>query len=399
MAFFDTIAQLYNAARGVIPFGKDTATGLPVPLEMSATGRLLVDADIAAGGALATEATLANIETEATTANGHLVSIDAELVDVNSTLVFVDESISISGGLSTGAFTTIRNFSSTAADSEPPADVSYVAIPQHGAVEFALLPMTFGGTVAPTQMRIRYWGRTSVAPATNIKLHEEILDCSQLALTAATNAILARRFNAMVDHVYATITFLDGTSPTVATGSIIARAIALQARDDTTFKRDPTTGNPIAQGPEYDGLTNTAKTTQMNLLVPAQTEVGVISETSRASGSTYYWPSDAGIDVGDHDTITFQYSITGATTSATSTTWQGTVDGTTWFDCTLGCVDVTTGATLSGAITTTAGGSSSKCIVVKDCNWAAKIRQAVAVTTANTGAVSCSIRRSTKGKA
>lgn len=298
-------------------------------------------------------------------------------------------------GYSERNYSLVRAFSATTADSEPPVAGSFITItPQLGAVEFVLnAGMTFGGTVAATQVRFQFWGR--ISDGYIIKLDTIVIPAATLALTQATNPLLVRRYNAQLDQVYATVTFLDGTSPTI-TGSILARPVGQSILDSSIWHNDLSTGNLIVQPTGYDSLTDSQKTVRMNDLYPPLNEINVISETSRTAGTTYYWASDSGIEMGGYDALCMQMSVTGAGASVATITVEATLNGTQWDDITLSVMDDKTHAYLSGAIVSAAGGNLSLLWGLYGCNWQ-KVRVKVVITGANTGAVSASFRRSKLG--
>ena len=296
-------------------------------------------------------------------------------------------------GYSERTFTTIRTFSSTVADTEPPLDGYFVTVsPQLGAVEFFLVPgMTFAGTVAATQVRFQFWGRVSDGTARIIKLDTIVIPAATLALTQATNPLLTRRYNAQLDQVYVTVTFLDGTAPTI-TGSIVARPIGQSITDSSIWHNDLVSGQLIVQPTGYDSLTDSQKTVRLNDLYPPLNEINVISETSRTSGTTYYFPADTGIDMGGYDSLCMQLSVTGAGASVATVTAEASLNGTTWEDVTLSIMDDKTHAYLTSAVASTAGGNLSLLWSAYNVNWQF-IRIKFVVSGANTGAVSCSFRR------
>jgi hypothetical protein len=379
------------------------ADGEAVNLQVNASGRLMVDADIAAGGALATEATLATRASEATvsllateaTALTLATESTVSTLATETTVAAIEDTIADGCGMVARDYITCRAFSATTSESavEPPGAGWVTVSPTLGAVEFLIVPgMTFGGTVAATRVRFRYWFR-SESGARTPKFFEEILDVSQLALTGNSHAILPRRFNVQASQVYATVTFLDGTAPTI-TGSIDVRPIAMQARDDTTFRRDITTGNPIAQSPAYDALLDADKTADIVDKYPSQDDPLVVSEASRATG-THYAPSADGIEMGTgYKRLTIRFAFAAAGTSSVVNDIEATIDGTNWDVVTLSCIDAETGLSPTAtSLDSAAGGAIAKPVMVRHADHFKKFRLKSVVTDGPTGAHTVSFRR------
>jgi hypothetical protein len=303
-------------------------------------------------------------------------------------------------GLTESGFTTVRTFANTTTEAaaEPPLDASFVTVAQSGAVEFTLTSIVPGNNagVTPNYVRFRYWARVNTAPAKTWKFYEETIPTSQLTLAAASNAIFPRCFNIQCDQVFVTVTFIDGTNPWITSGSIEARPLALQAKDDRTYKIDLATGNPVTQDISYDALLNALKTATVNDLYPSQNDPLVVSEASRATG-THYAPSADGIDMGPgYKRLTIRYSFAAAGTAVSENDIEASIDGTNWDVVTLACVDSLTGLSPTAtSLDSAAGGAIAKAVMVKDADHFQKFRLKSVVTNGPTGAHTVSFRRST----
>jgi hypothetical protein len=301
-------------------------------------------------------------------------------------------------GLTESGFTTVRTFANTTTEAaaEPPLDASFVTVAQSGAVEFTLTSIVPGNNagVTPNYVRFRYWARVNAAPAKTWKFYEETIPTSQLTLAAASNAIFPRCFNIQCDQVFVTVTFIDGTNPWITSGSIEARPLALQAKDDRTYKIDLASGNPITQDISYDALLQALKTARINDLYPAQNDPLVVSEASRATGD-HYAPSADGIEMGTgYKRLTISYAFAAAGTSSVVNEVEATIDGTTWRTVTLSCIDAETGLSPTAtSLDSTAGTAISKAVMVRHADHFKKFRLKSTVTSGPTGAHTVSFRR------
>lgn len=294
-------------------------------------------------------------------------------------------------------FIILRAFSSTIADSEPPS--SFVSVtPQLGAIEIHLGTMTFGGTVPGSQIRFRIWARNSQGTAHITKVDEFILPASILALPAATNPLLPLRYNIQEDEVAITVTFMDGSSPTI-TGNVKIRPIAQSSRDDSIVKRDYIDGNQLVKILGYDSLLDALKVVIMNDIYPAIDEPLVIDAASQGTG-TVYFPSTDGIELSGYESIATYIGITGAGASVATVSVEAVIgnDWTYVCDITKTVIDEVTGFTLTGPAVSTAGGNLTL-------HWhrpglnKTRFRIKLVVSGVSTGAIKVSIRRSKLGAA
>lgn len=370
MAFFDSLEVLYNAARGIIPFGKSTVTGVPVPFEVTANG-LKVDA-YSSGGTGATESTLQSVLTAVGTNTSTIV---AELAE--------------DAGQSEHTVIALRTFSNTVSDADTDA-ASFVAItPQLGAVQVEFNALVFGNTagVTATSVRFRIYGRAGA----EIFLVDAFDVLKANAEATVANRLSNLRYNVQCDELAVTMRFLDGTSPIMVSGNVTARPISLSAKESSSEKIGVTTGLPKVEQLGYDSTIDAQKIVVLNDLYPRLPEPNVVSGAS-LSIATAYWPSSAGVACGGYKAVSFDGSITGAGgASAVTVTAESSIDGTVWRDITLGTLDEINHAYLTAALTAAAGASLA---------WlwtcptpGAYVRLKVVVTTNITGAYALSICR------
>jgi hypothetical protein len=292
-------------------------------------------------------------------------------------------------------FSPLVTWAGASNDTEPPA-AGVAVVPLLGYVELRWAPsFVFAGTTPATSVRFRIW---KFVDTVAVKIDEFIVSAADLSVGIEAGTIWTKQYAVDSDSIKVTAVMLDGTSPTI-TGSVTARAIA-KGFDSSLTRRDAVSGNPIAQSPAYDALTGSEKVTQTSAIYPPIDEPIVISETSRASGATYYWPSSDGIEMDAYDSLTTLMSITGATTSVATVTMEATLGSSAWtvpIDVTKRTFDDANNVYLiAGSAVSTAGGNLTLLWSLYQCNWT-RVRVKVVVTSAATGVVAASFRRAKIG--
>lgn len=289
----------------------------------------------------------------------------------------------------------IANWSSFVGDTTDPSSFTSVS-PIYGDVRLQFSGITFGGTTPANYVQVTLWGRSGGVGGRVVKVGNT-MTLTQADFTAGTFATTLTRmqFHANCSELAVTCAFLDGTSPTIS-GEVWAKNVPTGSLQVSDFERN-SAGWPTLRIIGLDDLTGAIRVAVQSALYPPLDEILIINDTSKTTaGSPYYGPSSDGVVVDGYDIITFDISLTGATTSVGTITLEGTIDGTTWRDITLTAFDATTRTWVSGPAVSTAGGNLSLAWSVSVANWS-KVRVKLAVSGATTGAYTVSMRRAKAG--
>jgi len=296
------------------------------------------------------------------------------------------------------AYQTVRTFTNTTADAEPPAVFTVLNSPTlYGSMEVKFGQMTFGGTVTASAATIKIWKRVgSDIDCIDIITYSK----SEWEQAAGANRIFPRRYTLNADEVYATVTFPDGTSPNIS-GTVKMRsvnAIGLQ-RSDLAY--DSATGLPKFLPASYDHLTDSTKVTPLYVAQDLNNpETLLIDTTGLIAGTEYYWASADGILMAPYTSITWEFTLK-AGTNATDTIqywWESTIGSNSWTQrniITPSGMDPTSGAKLGALVffTSPAGTTNGIVTFTNESTNIVRMRMVVKPITGNSRTVRLNVQR------
>jgi hypothetical protein len=299
------------------------------------------------------------------------------------------------------AMTTLRTLVAAVADVEPPVDGSaWVTVPGSAYAPFLHIPIAgaitdLGGTVPASEVTVRVWTRLGAGGAIN-KVHDQTFNGSLLKLSEALNPYRPIHVPINAPDVLVTITFPDGTAPTI-TGTLKGRMVAEASATSRDFPIDPITRALLVRLLGYDSAADAIK--NMPGVFESEfalTESKIFDQTGVAFGTPLYAPNTDGKILIPHDSISFQYSLAAAGGGTISTWWE-VANADVWTlasDITLSAFNLITKATpLASPITSAVNGTLTGFVQFDNIN-AMRIRQAILPNTANSGA--CLINSRTK---
>ena len=298
-------------------------------------------------------------------------------------------------------YQNIRTFVNTVADTEPPTTgfVSLLNATSCGFAEFIWDIRSVGGTVAPTTVRFKIWNRVNT---TVVKLDEFTFPSSYLTLSQSTNPMKPRAYPCNADEVYATVSFDDGTSPTIVDGYIYARATTASILERNLYIRNLDTGHQVIETRGYDGSSDSIKTTPTMLECDLPLEEALVTDTAGltvATGVAYY-PSSDGILITPYDSVAAEYSLTPASDGYMTLLFQATLGSSSWTQAnniTKSGFEYTTGAVHANTIVTGSVNTPLTGITNFSNLNVTRLRLAVQAHTNTSGALKISLRRKIRG--
>lgn len=299
------------------------------------------------------------------------------------------------------SYTTLRTFSTTVADSEPPS--SWVTLPgaiNGGFTEIKWEISDVGGTVPATEVRFKIWKRVGGSEVD--KVDDFTIDSSQLKLSIASNQLFNRIYNINADEIAVTVTFSDGTTPNI-TGTIKGRIVSYAGLQESFFKKDPSSGHVIVQPRGYDSITDSQKTTPLSFECDISlSEALVIDTTGLTAGTEYFYPSADGVEMQGFDSIAFEYKLqAGAGATDTIQTWfEATIGTNAWTNrnnISLSGTDLCGGGRIPVTTIISGPAATIQSIIQFDNLNITRIRQVVKPITGNSRTIQISIRRKVRG--
>ena len=367
-------------------------------LDLLATKSNQVDAYNRAGESLTT---LNSILVQDTAINGKLPASLGQKTSAASLPVVLASDAYVQIAAFENAYQTIRTFSNSLVDSEPPT--SFTTLSNYGFngyAEILYIITSFGGTVAPSTITFRTWDK--VAGSTIVKVDDFTMDTVYIALTANQNPLIRRIIPFNSKETTVTVSFAYGYNPTV-TGTVYARAVSVGGLQRKDLVYDNASGYPVVQNRGYDSINDSIRVT--NVYTESDLyleEASVVDTTALAAGTEVYIPNSDGILVQNYDTIGWEYSLT-ANSGADSYVqcwFEATMLSRTWTQrniITLSGIDLTTGVKIAATPIVTANRGTVASIVNFYHPNATRMRMVVKPITAVSGAVRVSIRRKIRG--
>jgi hypothetical protein len=438
MAFFQSIissvARTISDLIGVAPVGEYSATpptltdGQAVNLQVDSAGNLKVAS--AGTAALPTGAATEAKQDTQTTALGTLhtdlaTTVAGKQDTGNTTLSTINGKLPASLGAKTGAASlsvtlpsdysplkvsapetapvAIRTFSGTVADTAAPLDaaawVAMAGAAYAGFLDISLAITSVGGTASPTQVTFQVWNRVGGSGGSIKKIDEFTVDATKLVLSALTNPYTRRHVPCNAADVYVTVTFPDGTAPTI-TGVVSGRAVAVAGLQRRDLIFNPDTQHPVVETRGYDSSSDSVKTSPTVLECDLALPEALVVDTTAVANGTYYYPSADGVLMGIYGSICWEYDVTGANGGTVTISMQATNGSSSWTspkDVTLSAWESSLGTASSATIATAANGTKSGAFhydlsAEHSCNWE-RMRMKVVVADGASGAIKLSLRR------
>ena len=334
--------------------------------------------------------------------NTKLPTTLGQKTSANSLAVVLSSDAYIQLSTPENSYQNIRTFVNTVADTEPPTTgfVSLANATSCGFAEFIWDIRSVGGTVAPTTVRFKIWNRVNT---TVVKMDEFTFPASYLTLSQSTNPLKPRAYPCNSDEVYVTVSFDDGTSPTIVDGYIYARATTACILERNLYIRNLDTGHQIIETRSYDGSSDTLKVTPSYVSEDLYLEELLCVDTTGLTivGGEVFYPSADGVLLGSYRNIAFEYSLIAANDGYIQAYWESTLGTSSWTQrniVTLDSVNAVTGVkSATTPIVSTQNGTISGLIYFTNINTT-RIRMAVKpliglTGTGTSGAVKLSIRR------
>jgi hypothetical protein len=294
-------------------------------------------------------------------------------------------------------YQTIRTFSSTVADTDPPSTgfISLLNATSCGFTEFVWESIVIGGTVKPSEVRFRIWNKVG---AVVVKLDDFTIPTSYLELPKETNPLLPRTYPCNSDEVFVSVSFTDGTAGVVTSGTVKARAVTTPGSEYNVKVRNLDTRHEIIETRGYDSATDSIKNSPIMLECDLPLEEALVVDLASitvASGVNYF-PSSDGVLMTPYDTISVEHSLTPAVDGYVTLAFQATLGSALWSqvnNITRSGIEYTTGVAHPTATITSAMNTPLTGITHFDNLNVTRFRVAVQALTSTTGALKVSIRR------